>query len=130
MEQRRKGNSKAAGDGRVRKAARPEAEEQAAEVVRPPDRLRLLAAEIDIVFVAGLTEGNHAAFGVYDDKKSTVSVLEGCSKSATQDTIVHELMHAILQAYELDSEKIVRALTPGVLSMIRDNPELVRYLQS
>jgi len=134
MERGRVPAGKTAGDGRLRQkagAAKAQAGKvEAKEKLGPPKRVRLLASEIDVVFAVNLTEGNHAAFGIYDDKTSTISLLEGCSKSATQDTIVHELLHAILQAYELDSEKIVRALTPGVLSIIRDNPELIRFLEA
>ena len=123
------------GDGRVRKAGKPAAKAEAKEAGKvkelgAPQRIRLLASDIDIVFVSNLTENNDSAYGIYEEKSTTIKLLEGMSKSALQDTIVHEILHAILQAYELDSEKIVRALTPGVMSMIKDNPQLVLFLQS
>lgn len=135
MERVSKTTGEAESDGSIRQKHRDKsrekvAAEEAGKELRPPSRVKLLASDLDIVMVSNLTEGNHTAFGIYDDKTSTISVLDGCSKSATQDTIVHEIIHAILQAYELDSEKIVRVLTPGILSIIRENPDLVKYLQS
>lgn len=134
MEQRSNAGRKRESDGGFRPSprdkAKAKAEETTAKELCAPAKVRLLASEIQVVFVPNLTQDNHSAFGIYDDKTSTVQLLEDCSKSATQDTIVHELLHAVLQAYELDSEKVVRALTPGILSMVRDNHDLVAYLQS
>ena len=135
MEQRGSKGRSSEGDGRVRKAGKPAAKAKVKEAGKvkelgAPARVRLLASDIDIVFVSNLTENNDSAYGIYDEKSTTIKLLEGMSKSALQDTLVHEILHALLQAYELDSEKIVRALTPGIVSMIKDNPQLVLFLQT
>lgn len=52
-----------------------------------------------------------------------------------RDTVLHEVLHAIafMSGYcnELEhatEERMVRALTPWILGVLRDNPKLVDYL--
>lgn len=55
----------------------------------------------------------------------------------TQDTLLHEVLHAVvhvsgmqnvLEFSDESEEKMIRILTPWILGVIRDNPELIEYL--
>ena len=50
---------------------------------------------------------------------------------AQADTLIHECLHAIwsqVRRNKEDEEEIIAALAPRILSLIRDNPKLVRFL--
>ncbi len=50
------------------------------------------------------------------------------------DTVLHETLHACITAHGIDAgdhdteERLIRALTPALLALLRDNPKLVSYL--
>lgn len=56
------------------------------------------------------------------------------SLAAEQDTVLHEVLHAICRqqgrAYTKTEERFVTSITPGLLSVLRSNPALVAYLRS
>lgn len=65
----------------------------------------------------------------------------GNAKQIVQDSVLHETLHAIWsQTYlkkdypdegnEAAGEKIIAELSPHLLAMLRDNPDLVKFLVS
>lgn len=56
---------------------------------------------------------------------------EDVSPGAVIDTLLHEALHAVIGVHAVDAgdydeeEKLVRQLTPGLVALLRDNPELV-----
>lgn len=57
------------------------------------------------------------------------------AKSQARDTLLHEVLHAILDDVDspLDDEKeesVIRAITPGLLGVLRNNPALLTFLLS
>ena len=53
------------------------------------------------------------------------------SRSQMADTVIHELVHAVLNVTDLDNEieeRVCLALGPGLLGVLRDNPALVKWL--
>jgi hypothetical protein len=54
---------------------------------------------------------------------------DGCAR----DTLLHEVMHACyaqtsFRGGDVDEEGIINALTPWLLGVLRDNPELIEFL--
>lgn len=54
--------------------------------------------------------------------------------SQQRDTLVHEILHAILGDVphglsDNKEERIVRCIAPMLLGVLRDNPDLVRFLR-
>lgn len=94
-----------------------------------PMRVKILSNHVDIKFVDRVPLTDSEAYGLYDEKSSTIYLMEGTSNQVVQDTLLHEILHAILQAYEMDSEKLVRTITPALLGLLKDNPGLVLFLQ-
>lgn len=76
-------------------------------------------------------------FGRTDNRHSTIMVSSRQSGASARDTLLHEVLHAILWCSaagrmlplgDEDEERLVRLLTPWLLAVIRDNPELIDYL--
>ena len=80
------------------------------------------------------TDSLEDAVGEADTKAQTISIDEGLSIEARKATIVHELLHAIFDAYGIDNvvgeldEALVSMLELPLLQLIRDNPRLLAYL--
>ena len=60
----------------------------------------------------------------------------GYAPSTQADTVLHELIHSVMGNAcmanlfpKYDEEALVRLLTPGILSLICDNPKLIRAIQ-
>lgn len=92
-----------------------------------PRLIKMLGSDVAIDFLESVIVDNDPAMGAYDQELSCILIKDGMSASSTRDTLMHELLHAILQHYEMDSEKIVRLMTPALLAILRDNPKLVRF---
>lgn len=69
--------------------------------------------------------------------KATQIVLCPQSPASMRDSLLHEVMHAVFwgaggeKLLDLDKdaeERLVRLLSPWLLSLIRDNPELIAFL--
>jgi Zn-dependent peptidase ImmA (M78 family) len=98
--------------------------------VEAPNVIKLLGYRIVVKFCSVVLVDNATALGAYIQEKTEIQIKSGMSKSAEQNTVLHEVMHAILQEYELDSEELVRVVTPALLGLLKDNPALVDYLTS
>lgn len=60
-----------------------------------------------------------------------IAVDQGQKRSLIAETLLHELTHALLAATDLsdeEEERVARVLGPGLLMLLRDNPDLVAYL--
>ena len=86
-------------------------------------RVSVLTAEVaDVEEIFGAYR--HAAREIrLDVRRGSVDVAE---------TLLHEINHAIWQTYALQErdseERIVQALSTGQTQLLRDNPELVKWL--
>ena len=72
-------------------------------------------------------------WGVVDTNEQVIKVNSTATVERAQETILHELFHAIderlLFGEEALGEKRIIALAHGVRSLIQGNPDLVRFLQ-
>jgi hypothetical protein len=102
--------------------------------VRPPLSVRVGQADYRIRIRA-----RRDPLGECDTRKQRVDVTAAQSEPSLRDTVVHELLHAIwyessanamLATDEDEQEKVVRLLSPWLLMLLRDNPDLVAYLTS
>lgn len=75
--------------------------------------------------------------GCYRADESEIRVREGLSNRELLNTILHEVLHAIIYCYGLkdnfkndgDEEKIVNALGNGLTEVILRNPALVKFIE-
>ncbi len=81
-------------------------------------------------------EDKEKAVGQLLYQKSRIEVATGQSSINTRDTLLHEIMHAILvkQGHiggcfeDSTEEKYVNALATGVIGVLQDNPDLALWL--
>ena len=67
--------------------------------------------------------------GECDDESQLISVCDGLPLGNEQDTVLHECLHALDKQFGIRlTEKHVTRLAPALLSFVKDNPRLVRYL--
>jgi hypothetical protein len=67
-------------------------------------------------------------YGEVDERSATINLDVDASPEVIRDSIVHEVIHAILLMYDRDDEDLVRLLAPMLLQIIRDNPKLILAL--
>lgn len=72
-------------------------------------------------------------FGRCDNAKAVITVCEDQDAHSAKDTLLHEIMHAVLhqQGYDnpyKEEERYVRPLATGILTVLLENPALVKYL--
>jgi hypothetical protein len=67
-------------------------------------------------------------YGEVDERSATIHLDVDASPEVIRDSIVHEVIHAILLMYDRDDEDLVRLLAPMLLQIMRDNPKLMLAL--
>ena len=67
-------------------------------------------------------------YGEVDERAATINLDVDASPEIIRDSIVHEILHAILLMYNKDDEDLVRLLAPMLLQVMRDNPKLMLAL--
>lgn len=67
-------------------------------------------------------------YGEVDERAATINLDVDASPEMIRDSIVHEILHAILLMYNKDDEDLVRLLAPMLLQVMRDNPKLMLAL--
>jgi hypothetical protein len=93
---------------------------------KTPTQVRIIGSDISIVQRSA--EEMAGNMGEYEMGKASIYVDKNLAFSAMQDTILHEVLHVVLQHFEKDSEQLVRILTPSLLAILKDNPKLVSFL--
>lgn len=72
------------------------------------------------------------AVGLCDPNTHTISIHPKQTLRNEQDTMLHEVMHAVLRSqgrtYTEVEERYVTALATGLLGVLHDNPRLAPYL--
>lgn len=96
-----------------------------------PDTIRLMHMDIkvkqhDIHYSSDDTR----VYGEWDERNTTINIDTNTSYFVITDTLMHELLHAILGMYDKDSEELVRILSPALMQVFRDNPMLVEFFLS
>ncbi len=85
--------------------------------------------------------GNFNAAGATNPELTLILVDPKNDKQVQRETLVHELLHAIWKQTDLrvsmpdddndsEGEKIIQRLSPYLYAFIKENPEVVAWLQS
>lgn len=112
--------------------------------VRPPNKIALGPFDIKVDISKKAQEkvdrdNDGPLYGMWDGRNATISLSSRAADTIMRETILHELIHAIIELSgaasvhikDSDTEEgIVRSVTPMILAMLRDNPKLVDYLRS
>lgn len=80
-----------------------------------------------------VNQGSDHIFGLMLPLEQKIVVNPRQGDDMKRDTLLHEVLHAILMGAGLDGEteeRIVSTISPALLDTFRRNPELVAYLTS
>jgi len=70
--------------------------------------------------------------GIYNSIEQQILIAKDQHPQSLVDTLLHECLHGITfhgdKAFK-DEEGIVRSLTPWLIQLIKDNPELIKLIQ-
>lgn len=72
-------------------------------------------------------------YGVTVERELRITLSDRQAAAQLRETVLHELLHAIWSKVPLDQddaeqERIIGSLSPWLLGVLRDNPELVAFL--
>jgi hypothetical protein len=96
-----------------------------------------IATDPRSIFSASKQE-NEVLFGRYDSHESKITIDGSGHPSVQRETLLHEILHAIIGHTNLSSEggplsgdaeeAVIRAISPMLLDTLRRNPKLASYL--
>ena len=79
---------------------------------------------------AEITEGEDSFAGRIDHDRQCIFMEDGQTLIAEQDTLLHEVMHGVERAMDLEiPETAIHRLATGLLAVIKDNPGFLTYLR-
>lgn len=80
-------------------------------------------------------ESNTDLYGITTHGHLEIALQPDVADMVLRETLLHEVLHAVLfntgisdRMTDKAEEHLVRALSPALFSLLRENPELVRYL--
>lgn len=76
--------------------------------------------------------GDAARAGQCNAQRGVIAIHGEQTSTQLADTVLHEITHALLEVTDLDgdvAERVALAMGPGLLALIRDNPELIRWVR-
>lgn len=110
-------------------------------MVKLPKRLRIGSFTWKLRYDNEATAASGTTGATMADQLTVIvqSKASGNAKQVVQDTVLHEVLHAIwAQTYlktdypdsgnDSVGEKMISELSPHILALLRDNPKLVRFL--
>lgn len=107
--------------------------------MKRPARIKILGKTYRVRIVTERANGfEDGDYGACDNDSHVISIIAGRSLGNDQDTLLHEIIHAIAFQMGVDGainkreseERWVQALATGLLAVMRDNRSLVTYLRS
>jgi hypothetical protein len=93
-----------------------------------PEKLKILGKPFTIKWLT--EELSPDLVGECDTDRQVISVREGQPLESTQDTLLHEVIHAIDEAMDARmSESQVKKIATGLLAVLKDNSRFGPYLR-
>ena len=100
-----------------------------------PKKLRVGICDYTIMEVPDLKdEKGNELYGRHSQNRLTIEIGSlNPTPYITLDTLIHEILHSIYNQYALrekgePEERVVSVIATGMVSVLRDNPELVKYI--
>jgi len=94
-----------------------------------PAKIKVLGKPFTVTYASGAPLSDDLN-GECDTDKQAILVRDGQPLESEQDTLLHELMHAIDEAVDARmKETQVKKVSTALLAVLKDNPALVAYLR-
>jgi Zn-dependent peptidase ImmA (M78 family) len=99
-----------------------------------PNSVRIMGRNYVVIYEDKSLLGN-GAVGMCNAANCLISVMEEQHPVEEADTLLHEILHAIwhcmgIQEGSLDEERVVRMVASGLMTVMMDNPQLLKYFQA
>ncbi|QBE66848.1 hypothetical protein [Pseudoduganella lutea] len=95
--------------------------------MKRPQLIHILGRDYSITYE--LDDGD---YGSCDTMQCEIEVREGMPRVEEQDTVLHEVMHAVWALMDIGNRKVeehvVRKMATGLLLVLQQNPDLTKYL--
>lgn len=98
----------------------------------PPTRVKIGAHSWKVSELVEI-EADQWLFGRTRPRWSLIEITKGQSASQKRDTVLHEVLHAIIEQgstfiEDHVEEALVRDISPLLLGVLRENPNLLKFL--
>ena len=97
-----------------------------------PKTIKIMHRNYSLVKETTKTLMTNQAYGMFKPIDGFITYVDDVSYSETVDTVIHEMLHALWMLFDHDKEHeehIVRTLSTGLTTVMRDNPKLFAALQ-
>lgn len=87
--------------------------------------------KVETNYLADETMKAAEVWGDHDIGEQRLRIRSDAGPDCTRDTVLHELLHAIMEVYGIrpkKEERLIRKLSPAILDVFDRNPELLDYL--
>jgi hypothetical protein len=93
-------------------------------------KVRVLGKQIDYRWVEKIEHEGEELNGLADYDNQDVQIREGLPLETEQEKVLHETLHIIECAMEMDLEdEVIARFANGLLAVLKDNPRFVTYLR-
>jgi hypothetical protein len=98
--------------------------------MKRPERIRILGKPFKIVYCSGTEPLADDQVGECDPDKQQILVRDGAPLESEQDTLLHEVLHALDEAVDAKlKETQVKKIATALLAVLKDNPGLAAFLR-
>lgn len=95
--------------------------------MKRPERIRILGKRFTVTYGGPMEDG---LVGECDSDALRISIRDNQPLESEQDTLLHEVLHAVDEAMGLKmKEAQVKGAATGLLAVLKDNPALAAYLR-
>lgn len=99
-----------------------------------PHEVRILGRNYQVVFDYDSPLGLES-LGVCNNQLMMIAVKDGQHPVEEADTLIHEIFHGIWYCMHISGsgageEEVVRRMASGFMSVLMDNPDLLKYLSA
>lgn len=90
-----------------------------------PQKLKIIGREYKVEY----NEELNGLYGRCDERNQLISITPNQLPAIEVDTVLHEVVHAVSDMMNLQmKERQVYCITTGLIAVMKDNPELLDYL--
>ncbi len=98
-----------------------------------PQKIKVACFDVSIEDWKPISAATNQKYGEFSSMEMLIRIDTSVDSIKVVDTLMHEINHAIYWAYGIEDgdneERTVSTLSTGLVQVIRDNPDLLAYIQ-